>query len=186
MEPAESSPPPHEEFYVLKQGGMHGPFTRADLQARFDAGILAMEDFVQVEGVPIWQPLARILGSAETIPRGAIAPDWKSILTWAWLRLRYDLDEQSVVTGWACLGIGLAALFLSHWTFVFWLPWMLAALLAALALGQRRRMIAGGLLLTAAVVLPLVFFALEPKPKSAPAPIVEEKSAATSPAASLR
>ena len=154
---------------------MHGPFTRAELQARFAEGVLAMEDFVQAEGVPIWQPLARILGNEDTVPRGAIAPDWKSILTWAWLRLRYDLDEQSVVTGWTCLGIGLVALVLSHWTFVFWLPWMMAALLAALALWQRQRIVAGALLLAATLALPMLFFALERKPPPAPAPVIEEK-----------
>ena len=175
MASSESPPPPVDEFYVLKQGGMHGPFTRAELQARFAEGVLAMEDFVQAEGVPIWQPLARILGNEDTVPRGAIAPDWKSILTWAWLRLRYDLDEQSVVTGWTCLGIGLVALVLSHWTFVFWLPWMMAALLAALALWQRQRIVAGALLLAATLALPMLFFALERKPPPAPAPVIEEK-----------
>ena len=170
--------PPVDEFYVLKQGGMHGPFTREELQARFTGGQLDMEDFVQMEGVPIWQPLARILGNEDTVPHGAIAPDWKSILTWAWLRLRFDLDEQSVAAGSVCLGIGLVALVLSRWTFVFWLPWMMAALLAALALWQRRRMVAGGLMLAAAVGLPLAFFALEPRPKRAPEVVVEEKAEA--------
>ena len=158
-----------DAFYVLKQGGMHGPFTRADLEARCHDGLLAMEDFVQAEGVPIWQPLARILGNEDTAPHGAIAPDWKSLLTWVWLRLRYDLDEKSAITGWVCLGVGLVSLVLSHWTFIFWLPWIFAALLAALALWQRRRMVAGALLLTATIVLPLVFFALESKPKPAAA-----------------
>lgn len=174
MAPSESADPSGDTFYVLKQGGMHGPFTRADLQERFTQGVLAMEDFVQAEGVPLWQPLARILGNEDTIPRGAIAPDWKSLLTWAWLRLRFDLDEESVVAGWVCLGVGLLALFLSHWTFLFWLPWMIAAILASLALWQRRRFVAGSLLLAAAIGLPLLFFALEPKAKFAPAPALDE------------
>ena len=175
MASSESPNPSGDEFYVLKQGGMHGPFTRADLQARFNEGILAMEDFVQAEGVPIWQPLGRVLGSEETIPHGAIAPDWKSLLTWVWLRLRFDLDEKSVVSGWVCLGVGLLALFLSHWTFIFWLPWMIAAIIASLALWQRRRFVAGALLLAAAIVLPLLFFTLEPKPKPDLVPTIEEK-----------
>ena len=167
MESAESASPPVDEFYVLKQGGMHGPFTRADLQARFEGGQLEMEDFVQREGVPIWQPLARVLGNEDTVPHGAIAPDWKSLLTWAWLRLRYDLGEQSIITGWTCLGIGLLALILSHWTFVFWLPWMMAALLAALALWQRKRWVSGGCLLAAAIGLPLALLAWDSRPRAA-------------------
>ena len=160
MAPSESPRPPADAFYVLKQGGMHGPFTREELHARFTAGIFAMEDFVQAGGVPIWQPLARVLGNEDVNPHGAIAPDWKSLVTWAWLRLRFDLDEQSVVAGWACLGIGLVALVLSHWTFVFWLPWVLASLLAALALWQRRRFLSGAFLLAAAIGLPMLLFAL--------------------------
>ena len=97
MASPESPHSPVDQFYVLKQGGMHGPFTREELRERFRGGHLDMEDFVQMEGVPIWQPLARILGNEDTVPHGAIAPDWKSLMTWAWLRLRYDLDEQSVV-----------------------------------------------------------------------------------------
>ena len=164
-----------DAFYVLKQGGMHGPFTRGELQARFEAGILAAEDFVQTEGFPLWQPLGRILGDEENMAHGALAPDWKSLLRWLWLRLRFDLDQKSVVTGWVCLGIGLLVLFLSHWTFLFWLPWMIAAILAALALWQRRRYVPGSILLAAAIGLPLLFFALEPKRKPAPEPIPEEK-----------
>ncbi len=174
MASSESPRPPVDEFYVLKQGGMHGPFTREELQARFTGGQLDMEDFVQMEGVPIWQPLARVLGNEDTVPHGAIAPDWKSLLTWAWLRLRYDLDEQSVVAGSVCLGIGLVALVLSRWTFVFWLPWMMAALLAALALWQRRRFLAGSLMLAAAVGLPLAFLAWESKHRPASEFIVKE------------
>ena len=30
---------------------------------------------------------------------GAVAPDWRSLITWVWLRLRYNLDEQSVGAG---------------------------------------------------------------------------------------
>ena len=174
---SESPPPQADAFYVLKQGGMHGPFTREELHARFTSGVLAMEDFVQAEGVPIWQPLARILGNEDTIPHGAIAPDWKSLLTWGWLRLRFDLDEQSIVAGSVCLGVGMLSLLLSRWTFIFWLPWMMAALLAALALFQRRRMIVGGVMMAAAVGLPLAFFAWGPKPNAMPAPVVEEQAA---------
>ena len=66
MASPESPHSPVDQFYVLKQGGMHGPFTREELRERFSGGHLDMEDFVQMEGVPIWQPLARILGNEDT------------------------------------------------------------------------------------------------------------------------
>ena len=180
MASSESPAAAGNEFYVLKQGGMHGPFTRADLEARLADGLLSMEDFAQTEGVPIWQPLARILGSEDTVPRGAIAPDWKSIITWAWMRLRYDIDEQSVAAGMVCLGVGLLVLALSHWTFLFWLPWTGAALLAALALLQRRRMVAGLLMLLGVIVLPLGVFIWHATLKPAPALPFEPSKAESS------
>ena len=181
MAPDDSPSASVDQFYVLKQGGMHGPFTREELHARYSTGILAMEDFVQMEGVPIWQPLARVLGSDETIPHGAIAPDWKSLIRWAWLRLRYDIDEQSAVAGLVCLGVGLAVLALSHWTFLFWLPWVFAALLSAVALIQRRRTVAGILLLLGVILLPLGVFIWHAKLRAAPALPFQSSTVESSP-----
>jgi outer membrane biosynthesis protein TonB len=156
-----------DEIYVLKQGNILGPFTRERLRTALAGRELNPEDFAQTGGVPIWQPLARIIGDVEVELRGAIAPDWKSLLHWAWLRLRYDIDERSEIAGSVCLGIGLLVLALSHWTFLFWLPWTGAALLAAVALLQRRRFGTGILLLLGVILLPLGVFIWHSKLKPA-------------------
>ena len=168
MDATESPAPQADEFYVLKQGSILGPFTRAELQSRVDEGHVAPTDFGQTGGLPIWQPLSRILESKGAALHGAVAPDWRSLVSWVWLRLRHDLDEQSVIAGSICLGLGLLSLALSRWPFVFWLPWIVAALIAGLALCQRRRMAAGGTMLLAALALPILFFVLGEKSHDTP------------------
>ena len=156
-----------DEIYVLKQGNILGPFTRERLRTALAGRELNPEDFAQTGGVPIWQPLSRLLEKNEVELRGAIAPDWKSLLQWAWLRLRYDIDERSEIAGSVCLGVGLLVLALSHWTFLFWLPWIGGALLASVALLQRRRFVVGILLLIGVILLPLGVFIWHAKLKPA-------------------
>jgi hypothetical protein len=156
-----------DEFYVLKQGNILGPFTRERLRAALAHRELNPEDFAQTGGEPFWQPVSRLIGEVEPELRGAIAPDWKSLIQWAWLRLRYDIDERSEIAGSVCLGVGLLVLALSHWTFLFWLPWTGAALLASVALLQRRRYLVGILLLIGVILLPLGVFMWHAKLKPA-------------------
>ena len=167
MDSDASDAPTSDEIYVLKQGNILGPFTRERLRTALVSRELNPEDFAQTGGVPIWQPLGRIIEDVDLELRGAIAPDWKSLLQWAWLRLRYDIDERSEIAGSVCLGVGLLVLALSHWTFLFWLPWTGAALLAAVALLQRKRFLTGILLLIGVIVLPLGVFIWHAKLKPA-------------------
>src|SRR5258708_4803887 len=99
LESEMAAPPPESkvEFYVLKHGEMFGPFREEELRHGLEDGHFTAEDFVQIEGQPIWQPLGRLLAERdgaieEGEIRGAVAPHWDSILKWAWLRLRYNLD----------------------------------------------------------------------------------------------
>jgi hypothetical protein len=177
MDSLETSTHLRDEIYVLKQGNILGPFTRERVRGALDSGELNPEDFAQTGGLAIWQPVIRVLGDYEYELRGAIAPDWRSLLHWAWLRLRYDIDENSENAGLFCLGVGLVVLALSHWTFLFWLPWVGAALLASVALLQRRRFIAGILLLIAVILMPLGVFIWHAKLKPAgPLPFQSPKT----------
>jgi len=76
-------------------------------------------------------------------PPGPVAPDWNCILKWAWLRLRYSLDEQSVRAGVVCLAGGALSMALCRWPIAFVLPWLVAAAVAGIALIRRRREIVG-------------------------------------------
>jgi hypothetical protein len=142
---------------------MFGPFLEKDLRVGLADGRFEPGDFVQVDGRVVWQPLGRVLEATEAELKGAVAPDWSTILKWAWLRLRYNLDEQSLRTGGVCLLIGTLSLALSHWEFVFWLPWFLAAAVAGLSLLRRKHEGHGALLLAAVIVLPLLFLIFGPK-----------------------
>src|SRR6478609_4449544 len=142
-----AAPPP--EYYVMKGGQILGPFSVEELRAAVDEQQFDMADFVQTGGLAIWRPISRVLGVDGSIPIGAVAPDWQSILNWAWLRLKYNLEEQSLVAGLVCLGLGVTALFLARFAFLswlIWLPWFVPAALAAVALMRRRQMIVGAAL----------------------------------------
>lgn len=142
---------------------MLGPFSEEDLRTGVAEGRFELRDFVQVEGQVVWQPLGRILEASEEELRGAVAPDWACILKWAWLRLRYNLDEQGALVGVTCLVLGTLSLALSNWPFVFWVPWFVAAAVAAIALFRRKREAAGGLILLAVISVPWLFHFFGPK-----------------------
>ena len=142
------------EYHVLKRGEMLGPFSEAELRAALADGRFEMRDFVQVEGEVAWRPLGRILDAPGDEMKGAVAPDWHSILKWAWLRLRYNLDEQTMAAGSICLVLGTLALVLSRFPFVFWMPWFLAAIVAAITLFRRNHEGKGALLLAAVICVP--------------------------------
>lgn len=142
---------------------MFGPFSEEQLREGLNDGHFAPEDFVQAEGHTDWLPMGRVLGGVEGDVRGAVAPDWVSILKWAWFRMRYNLDEQSYPAGGVCLAMGAVALALSRWPFVFWLPWFGAAVVAAVALLKRKQEAHGAILLVAVVCVPLLFFIFSPR-----------------------
>jgi hypothetical protein len=165
MDSTEASTPEQDEYYVLKEGKIVGPYTKEQLRADINAGRLKQTDFVQTGGLPIWRPLGRVLGEGFEELAGAVAPDWRSLVTWAWLRLRYNLDEQSIGAGLTTLGIGIVALALARWPFVFWAPWFIFAAIAGFALLRRGRSMLGFFFLLAVVATPFLFSLLEPAKK---------------------
>jgi hypothetical protein len=107
--------------------------------------------------------MVRTLGEGFEELGGAVAPDWRSLVTWVWLRLRYNLDEQSVGAGLTMLGIGVATLALARWPFVFSSPWFVLTAVAGFALLRRGRLMQGFLFLLAVVLVPLLFAWLGPR-----------------------
>lgn len=154
---------PTANLYVLRRGEMFGPFHEEQLRKGVQEGHFAPEDSVQIEGQNDWRPVGSIFGIEEANLRGAVAPDWNAILKWGWLRLRYNLGEQSLAAGSTCLAIGILALALARWPFVFWLPWFGGAVVCAVALLRRKRDLHGALLLIGVVCLPFLFVIFAPK-----------------------
>jgi hypothetical protein len=157
---------PPAQLYVLRQGETFGPFREEQLRKGVEEGHFSLEDSVRTEGEKEWRPLSEILGTDAKGLHGAVAPDWNSVLKWSWLRLRYSLGEQSLVTGVISLAIGILAWGLSHWPFVFWLPWFGVAVVCAIPLLRRRREVHGALLLVGVVCIPLLFLILGEKHRS--------------------
>ena len=84
------------------------------------------------------------------------APDWKTIASWGWLRLRYNLDEQSLLAGCICLGIAVLGVLLTQWSAAFWGPLLLPPIFAVASLLRKKQFIAGGLLLAGVAAVPML------------------------------
>ena len=158
-EPAPVTTPPEDPsdnpHYVLRRGEILGPFEIPQLRELVADGVLAYDDFVQQTGSSEWLPLRWLLipDDAQDL-EGALAPTWKTLLKWSWLRLRYNLDEQSLSAGWVCLGLALGGLFLSRWPMLLWAPWAVLAFFGGIALYRRERIIPGIALMLASAIIP--------------------------------
>jgi GYF domain 2 len=143
-------------YFVLRQGEILGPFTFKRLIELTLAKTVSRDDFVQESGSFEWVPLRWVL-DPDNAPRedGAHAPQWKTLISWCWMRLRYNLDERSLPAGLTCLGLSIAGLLLSRWPSVFWAPWSVLAFVAGIALYRRGRVAAGISLMLASAVVPV-------------------------------
>lgn len=148
-----------ELWYVLRNGAILGPFPLDALRELVKMGDIAGDVFVQRSTDTTWKPLAWALNpDAEQPDDGALAPDWETLLAWSWLRLRYNLGEQSLTAAWICIGLGSASVFLSQWRAVFWLPWFVAAAVASYSLLRRGKQTAGVGMTTLSFALPVLLW----------------------------
>lgn len=155
IEEEESSAPefaPREVYYyVLQCGKIVGPFTIKRVLEMALTHTVGRGDFVQIAGSAQWLSLPIALDPSAAPPDGTNpAPDCKTILRWAWMRLRYNIDEKSLWAGIACLAIALVGVLCAQWAFVFWGPLVLPPVVAAWALLRRKRFLAGAVMLAAA------------------------------------
>jgi len=153
--PAPTAPPDGKSYYILRRGEILGPFHRSSLEDLVKEGRIEYDDFAQEVGDSQWSPLRWVLkpASAEDL-KGAHAPTWRTLLKWAWLRVRYSLDENSLSSGWVCLGIALGGLFLSRWPALLWAPWAVLAFFGGIALYRRESTTAGISLMLASAIVP--------------------------------
>lgn len=152
--PTPGKRPEEKRFYILRGGEILGPFSPSALMDLVKIGRAEFDDFAQEIGDSEWSPLRWVLDPANSEAlEGAHAPTWQTLIKWAWLRLRYNLEERSLSSGWIFLGIALAGLFLSRWPALLWAPWAALAFFGGIALYRRERAVAGiSLMLTSAIV----------------------------------
>lgn len=154
---AEQPEPPELQYYVLQAGKITGPFTILRIVEMAVAHTVGRNDFIQIAGSSQWRSLPETLNPTLQPPDGTSpAPDWATIIDWAWLRLRYNIDEKSLLAGLACLLMALIGVLLSQWTLIFWGPLMAPPIAAALALLRKKHYIAGALLLAATGMIPVL------------------------------
>jgi hypothetical protein len=104
-------------YFVLKRGEILGPFLREDLLAQIEGNVFDESDLGQIEGSAHWTPLRLLLhGDAATVMEGgAIAPDWRTLGTWAFRRARHLVQSDPFRGGFFFFGIGAGTLLLSYW-----------------------------------------------------------------------
>ena len=147
-------------YFVLKQGEILGPFQRDDLVAQLEGNVFVETDLAQPAGSSHWTPLRLLLeGNATSGPdTAAVAPDWRTLATWAWRRTRHGVATDPLRTGFVFFGIGVAVLLLSFYPAALWLPWFAVAAYAGVLLFQRGA--AGNATLLLGCVLVVVAVAL--------------------------
>jgi hypothetical protein len=126
-------------YFVLKQGEILGPFLREDLLAQIEGNAFEESDLAQIEGSAHWTPLRLLLHSdaAQVMDSGAIAPDWRTLATWAFRRARHLVQTDPLRGGFVFFGIGAGTLLLSFWPAVLWLPSFAVATYAGILLFRR-------------------------------------------------
>ncbi len=153
--PAPDESPDGKPYYVLRRGEILGPFLLSSLDDLVEEGRVEYDDFVQQAGDCDWSPLRWLLVPSSAVDLdGALAPTWKTLIKWAWLRLRYNIDEKSLPAGWVCLGFAVSGVFLSRWPVLLWAPWSVFAFFGGVALYHRNRTVAGISLMLASALIP--------------------------------
>lgn len=147
-------------YFVLKQGEILGPFLREDLLAQIEGNVFDESDLAQPEGSAHWTPLRLLLDGdpSGTIDPAAVAPDWRTLGTWAFRRARHAILSDPLRSGFVFFGIGLATLLLSLWPAALWLPWFAVSAYAGVLLFRRGA--AGNATLLLGCVLVVVAVAL--------------------------
>lgn len=144
-------------YYVLQNGSIAGPFAIEKVVKLAISRAVKSSDFVQVAGTEDWLLLPTALDPGTPPPEGTSpSPDWGTIATWCWLRLRYNLDEKSLAAGSVCLVMAVLGVLLSQWSAAFWGPLLLPPIVAAGALLRKTQYVAGLLLLAGVAVVPLL------------------------------
>lgn len=142
-------------YYILRCGKILGPFTIKRVMEMAITHTVGRSDFVQIAGSSQWLSLPVALDPTAAPPDGTNpAPDLKTIARWAWMRLRYNIDEKSLWAGTLCLSMAVIGVLCTQWPVVFWGPLVLPPIAAAWALFRRKQFVAGLVLLAVAASIP--------------------------------
>jgi hypothetical protein len=135
-------------YYVLQAGFIAGPFTQEQLLTHTLQRTFGRDDVVQIAGRADWMPLGAALDSAGASEVKA-APEWQVILRWAWIRLRYNLDERSLRAGLVLTGISTLFVIASRVRGALWMPWLVLACAAGIALLRQKKQALAALVILA-------------------------------------
>ncbi|MEO7318967.1 MAG: hypothetical protein ABIZ56_08270 [Chthoniobacteraceae bacterium] len=133
---------------------MLGPLDRESVVGMLSRGEVSEHDLAQRDGVEVWIPLRRLFPPPPKPTRIALA--WDFARDWAmkfWTVLHLD----PLRVGVASLLVGCTLIIFPRWTFLLFVPALVAAVFAGALLLTRRRFLTGVSLSFSALIFPPLF-----------------------------
>jgi len=154
------------EYYLLVDNQQVGPYTAEQLHELLAQGQLTAESPAWYDGLPDWAPLGTILedvalpAPAPVAPapvrRTSAAPTTVTLPVSHSGVVQTNVKQGALLGGLVCLLLGLGFMFFSLFSFIFYIPlFLVAVILSVVAMAQGR--VAGGvLLLLFSLVVPAI------------------------------
>jgi hypothetical protein len=147
------------EFFILKGGRIHGPFTGEQLETHLRDGRFSAFDLAQTGRTPRWTAIAKLI-EIELGPNDRVRPDWQArARNWAF-QIRNLFETDSLRVGIYSLGTGAVLLILARWPALLCGPWFFASAIAGCILLARGKVIPGLALCLATLALPITIWLL--------------------------
>jgi hypothetical protein len=145
------------KIFVSKNGQITGPYGEQEVIGLVDAGHFAESDLAMTEGLEDWTPLGSIIIREVDIGpfKAAIAHITRTADVYVKKVISLFI-ETPVVVGVVSVLFGCLLIFLCQWPVLIYGPFLLGALVAGVILLRRQQMVLGIVLLTLAIILPLV------------------------------
>jgi len=142
------------DITIFKAGRMIGPLDRETVIEMLAHGEVSEHDLAQRDGVEVWIPLRRMFAPPAQATR--IERAWDLCREWGmkfWRALHFD----PLRVGLASLLIGCTLIIFPSWTFLLFVPTLVASVFAGAILLTRGRVVSGILLSVGALVFPALF-----------------------------
>lgn len=142
------------DFIIFKAGRMIGPVDRETVIGMLARGEVSEHDLAQKDGVEVWVPLRRLFPPPTKPTRFEQAREFATTLG---ARFWIALHRDPMRIGLASLLAACLFLVFPRWTFLLFVPALVAAVFAGALLVTGRRFAAGIFLIVGALVFPALF-----------------------------
>ena len=142
------------DIIIFKAGRMIGPLDRESVAGMLARREVSENDLAQRDGVEVWVPLRRLFPPPAKPTRVELVRDFaRDGALKFWTALHFN----PMRVGLASLLAGCLLITFPRWTFLLFVPTLVAAVFAGAILLTRRRFVSGALLSVSALFLPGLF-----------------------------